>query len=613
MVSQDAKPGRHDRSHEMRARRQPPRWFWVVLLLSTLALAFALDAWADARVRVKGATRIDAHAARAAGKLVVSGTVIDDTARPVTGARVLLTFTHAASTVPLLGAAADACSEGGARPVLERADALTLPTDEAARFCVRLALPVDRYVARLEAHAPGLFDDTRLELSVDLALAPLTLRFDPEHAVLSLDDDRTQLEVIASTEDDGVTTAAVGIPLTLSNESGAPIDTATTNASGRARFSVDSARLGPPGRGELRVAFPGGADSGPSAQAAQVERRTRVDLALPEAREDRLPAGTPEEGVKLRVLATPRCAARGCTGAATGRVEARVGDAIVGAASLEGGEARVVVTFATPPGTEVPLHLRYVPDAPWFQPGAELGATLPLTPPSPWKKAPLLLAALGVIAWLVITRLPERAPVSVRPRRAPPLPEAGVELVRAAPSAHGWSGHVKDAHDGFAIGAVRVSVERPGFDGMQVLASVVTDDAGAFVLQPGDIRPGDLLIAEGALHAAVRRPMPPTGELQVALVLRRRALLDRLVAWSRRRGRPFDVRPEPTPGHVRRVAGTEVPVARWADAVEKAAYGGASVDLQAQEEIERLEPPEERPGQDGGPPKRPRGPHGPPV
>jgi hypothetical protein len=581
----------------------------------TLTLALALMpalASADNHVRVKGTTRIDAHAARSAGRLVVSGTVIDDTARPVAGARVLLTFTRAASTVPLLGASADACSEGGARPVLERADALTLPSDDAARFCVRLTLPVDRYVARLESHAPGLYDDARLELAVDLALAPLTLRFDPERAILPLDDDKTLLEVIASTEDDGVTVAAVDIPLTLSNEAGTPIGTAMTNGSGRARFSVDSARLGPPGRGELRVAFAGGADSGPSAHTLQVERRTRVDLSAPEAHEERLPPGVPEDGVKVLVLAVPRCASHGCTGQATGTIEARIGDAIVGAASLEGGETHLVATFAATAGTEVPLRLRYVPDAPWLLPGGDLGVTLPLKPPAPWKKVPLALAAFVAIAWLVLARLPQRRPAAGRPSKHPPaVPEAGVHLVRQAPVGHGWGGRLHDAHDGFPIAGGRVAVERPGFERVAVMAQALTDAAGAFVLPPVEVRPGDVLAAEGAFHAALRRPLPPAGELDVALVLRRRAVLDRLVAWARRRGRPFDARPEPTPGQVRRAGATELPIARWADAVERAAYGGAPVDARAQAEVERLEPPD-RPEPADPPGNDARGRRGPP-
>jgi hypothetical protein len=78
--------------------------------------------------------------------------------------------------------------------------------------------------------------------------------------------------------------------------------------------------------------------------------------------------------------------------------------------------------------------------------------------------------------------------------------------------------------------------------------------------------------------------------LQIALVLRKRALLEQLIGWARRRGKPFDAGPEPTPGQVRRAAGTEVAVARWAEAVERAAYGGAPIDRAAQAEVDRLAP-----------------------
>jgi hypothetical protein len=94
--------------------------------------------------------------------------------------------------------------------------------------------------------------------------------------------------------------------------------------------------------------------------------------------------------------------------------------------------------------------------------------------------------------------------------------------------------------------------------------------------------------------------LPEAGELDVALVLRKRALLDRLVAWARRRGLPFDARPEPTPGHVRRAAAGEFTVARWADAVERAAFGGQVVDAHAEKEVERLAPPAS-PKEPGGP------------
>jgi hypothetical protein len=165
--------------------------------------------------------------------------------------------------------------------------------------------------------------------------------------------------------------------------------------------------------------------------------------------------------------------------------------------------------------------------------------------------------------------------------------------VRAGPAAQGWTGRLRDAHDGYALAGARVAIERRGFERIEALAEARTDAAGAFALPlpPGVApQPGDELVSEGPLHGQLRRPLPEPGELDVALVLRKRALLDRLVAWARRRGLPYDARPEPTPGHVRRAAGGEFTVARWADAVERAAFGGQVVDARAEGEIERLAP-----------------------
>jgi hypothetical protein len=587
----------------MRVPRKTASTCALVLAVLTISGAGA----SSPHIRVKGTTRIDARAARAGGKLVLSGTVLDDAVHLLPGARVTVAIARAAAPTvngALAGAGAEPCWDGASRPVLERADLLSLPTDDAARFCVRMLLPTDRYVIHLESRGGGamgeLVDPARLDLPVDLALEPVTLRFDPERPVLSLDEEApTVLEVVASTEDDGVTTASVGIPLVLTNEAGATLGAAATNASGRARFAVDTPRLGAPGKGELRVAFAGSSDAGASSHAMQVERRTHVDLSAPDATEGRLPVGSPEDGVPVRLVATPRCVKRGCQaspGSPSGTVEARVGDesVIVAAATLERGEAHVVATFAMPAGNDVPLRLRYVPDAPWFQPGGELVAVLPVRASSPWKKALLALSALVAIAWLALARLPPRPREPSRRDKSegPHVPQAGVALVREGPAARGWTGRVHDAHDNVPVPLARLSVERRGFERIDRVAHAVADEQGTFALPPVDPHPGDELVAEGPLHAEVRRPLPPSGELDVALVLRRRALLDRLVGWARKRGKPYDARPEPTPGHVRRAAGSEFTVARWADAVERAAYGGAVVNEHAQEEVDRLAPPE---------------------
>jgi hypothetical protein len=99
------------------------------------------------------------------------------------------------------------------------------------------------------------------------------------------------------------------------------------------------------------------------------------------------------------------------------------------------------------------------------------------------------------------------------------------------------------------------------------------------------------------------QPLPPAGELSIALVLRRRELLVRLVGWARKRGRPFDVKPEPTPGHVRRAAADDFQTARWADAVERAVFGSEDVDARVEREIERMIPPDPRLAAHPGPEK----------
>lgn len=619
--------------------------------------AFAAAA-APPRIHLRGSAHIDAHWARAGGAIALSGTVVDDTAHAVGGARVGLRVTAAdGSPLGFVNAAPAACSEGAAPPAVEAADALVLPADDSGRFCVRLVLaapaapgrPPSQWVAHLESRATGSIDAARLDVPVDLALTPMTLRFDPEPRSVQLDEDdrgstNRVFEVVASTEEQGVTTGAANLEVTLSNETGARLATATTNASGRALFQLRAGLLGAPGRGELRASFAGNATTGASMHVVPIERRTHVDLAAPDAREGRLTAGVPEDGVEVRVVATLRCARVGCPGAPNGTIEVRVGDdeAVAGAGALKSGEAQVVARFSSASASAsasmadpAQLHVRYAPDAPWLQPGNELSLLQPVRPPSAWKKLPPLLAGLLAIAWLVLARLPPRKTAEARASGASPSPaaappEAGIELVRSGPAAQGWTGRLRDAHDGYAIAGARVAAERRGFpaaavavagegprddsgndDGMTVLAETVTDQAGSFALRlpPGSAaaaQPGDELTCEGPLHGELRRPLPEPGELDVALVLRRRALLDRLVAWARRRGLPFDARPEPTPGHVRRAAAGEFTVARWADAVERAAFGGQVVDARAEGEIERLVPADQR----GGPPaaKEPGGP-----
>jgi hypothetical protein len=569
-----------------------------------------------AHLTVRGIARIDAHVGRSHGKIVLRGTVTDDLGAATPGARIAVQLVGpgapTTSLVPFGSGAPEACSDPGtttAQILLEGPDRIVLPADATARFCVLLTIPPGRYVARLEARTSGFVDAARIEVPVDLSLAPVTLRFDGERSrlSLSLDDATTTLDVLASTEDDGVTAPAAGLTLHLANESGASIGEATTDPSGRARFVTPSARLGPAGNGELRVSFAGSAELGASSYVTEVERGTRVQIEAPDAVLGTLPVGSPESGITLRVIATPACRPRGCVGAPSGAVELRLGEdgapssAVVAAAPLEHGEARVHAVFLTPPGLgQVPLHVRYLSDSPWLQPLAPLSLMQPVRPPSPWSRIALATASLLVVAWLGAGRLAQVSrsgePSLLSGRRS--LVEEGaapIELMRADPSwSRKWTGHIFDAHEGKAVDAARLVVERPGFRSTVIVAETVSDASGGFVLVSGDVLPGDRLVVEGPLHARVRMPMPPCGELKVTLIARRRALLDRLVTWARSRGRPFDAKPEPTPGHVRRAArmgeGGEAGIKEWAEAVERAAYGGGAVGAEAEAEVDRLAP-----------------------
>jgi hypothetical protein len=214
-------------------------WGFVLVLLFLLLPPGGAQAQAPQPplVHVRGSPRIEARASRSQGKLALSGTVVDDAARPVAGARVSLSVTTRADpnhTLSLSLASPSPCTDaaGSPTPLLERSDTLVLPTDGGGRFCVRLALGIDRYVAHLGVPAAGHLDAAQTDLTLDLSVQPLALRFDPPPRAISLDEPPAALEAVASVEEDGTQTPAPDVALTLTNEAGAVLGTAQTNAQG---------------------------------------------------------------------------------------------------------------------------------------------------------------------------------------------------------------------------------------------------------------------------------------------------------------------------------------------------------------------------------------------
>jgi hypothetical protein len=289
-------------------------------------------------------------------------------------------------------------------------------------------------------------------------------------------------------------------------------------------------------------------------------------------------------------------------GAGASAREARSGPAnavnvsVLGAATVDAqGHARVVAVFPAAGASHAPLALRYVPAAPWYRPGPELRVDVPLAGPGIGRSLVLAVVVLAAAIWVVIGwRRAPRPPVApgIEGTRAPPSGRAGVHVLASPADLTGWRGTVADAHDGSPIAGASLSIRAPSFEGDgALLAHAVTDANGAFALE-GSYRSDARLLVESVEHSTYEQALPPPSVLGVALVTRRRALLDRLVRWARQKGAPFDGAPEPTPGHVRRVAarGSAGEVEAWATRVEQAAYGPARVDAELEREVRSAEP-----------------------
>lgn len=589
--------------------------FCLGAVVWALSFPLAVTARADGiRIRVRGSAKIVAHASRDQGELILSGSLVDDAGQPLPAEKVTIHITRESDprdpkVIEGLRAART-CDRSTDRPptaygvrVVGAPDApdVEAVTDEGGRFCVRARLVPDRHLTHLSWRGSNLVDGADADLAFDLSRQALVLRFDPTPRIVSLDTPKLTFEAAALIEDDGTTQAKPGLALVLANEKSDQLGRAVTDSSGRARFVIDAARMGPPGRGSLNVSFAGDAQTAFGVHVAEIERRVKVTLRVPAAEKGELKAQVPEDGIPLAVDVAS------ATGPiAEGGVEARIGEAVVGAAPVERGIARLTLTF-TAQGTEALVRLRYVPSAPWYEALGEPVVKVPIRGPGLLAKAPILLAGLAVLAFFLVGRVASKGN---KPEPAPAIVKADVERVGkprldvvrpAARGEVGWRGTVVDAHEGTAVCGARIWVERGTFDGRSVLASVAADAHGAFELAPIEGIVGDEQMAvEAPLHARLVQPLPSPGVLSIALLLRRRALLARLVGWARKRGRPFDVQPEPTPGHVRRAAADDFQTARWADAVERAVFGGGDVDARMEGEIERMAPGErERPGPAG--------------
>jgi hypothetical protein len=381
----------------------------------------------------------------------------------------------------------------------------------------------------------------------------------------------------------------------LRDENGHVLGKGGVDPDGLVRIDVPTERMGGPGPGELSAVVEGTNLLATSASHV-IERHAKVELALagPE------PSGVAEDGIAIAVTAR---SSRGTIDA--GSVEATVGDRTVGAAPVRAGRATILATFAAARETSASASIRFLPHAPWWEPGPALRVSIGVKTPSAWRRAPAIFLALVVGAWLLrgswLPRLsrPQRSKAPAAQKTETPA----LEVLRPRQGHEGWSGKVIDAHDGRPIEGAIVSIVVPAFPGSSAhpagAAEVITNGAGEFAIPPRSAGGAASLRVRAERHATFEQPLPPPSEISVPMVARRRRLLERLVAWASREWGPWQGGREPTPDQVavrarraRERLGPEraAEVEAWARAVEWTAFGRAEVDETAERTVASMEP-----------------------
>jgi hypothetical protein len=550
------------------------------------------------RIQVKGSAQIQGVAQTDARGFVIRGEVIDDAGSPIAGVTVTIQATPIKDGgQPITLPEAIPCDRRTRGPRVGRSstrDEYSIDTDERGGFCVRSETALGEVKIRMRVGATKLHDAAEAHVSLDTTearVARTLLRFEP--AVEMIDLDRESVPVAASLRvertDAPLEGAAKreGLTVVLEDERGTKIAEAITGGDGRARFDVKTTALDVPGHGELRLRFDGALGLAKATAVLPIVRHAEVRLALTHP----LDSADPEDGTPIDVDVT---SSRGPVSG--GVVEAQRGVESVGAGAVDGGKARVIVSFPVDRAGSIPITLRYVPAAPWWRTGADLRVDLPIAGPGVLRQVLLAIVVVIVTAWVIAPW--RRAPKPRAPKDgdavAPPSGRAGVQVVAAPAGQSGWKGTVIDAHEGTIVASARLSIVVPAFEGDGVVARGTSDERGVFTLaiEGGSAPSGARLLVESSEHSSYEQALPPPSVLAVALVTRRRALLDRLVRWARRQGAPFDGPPEPTPGHVRRVAtrASAREIEAWAQRIEHFAFGPEAVDEHKEQEVRSTEP-----------------------
>lgn len=572
------------RCFEGRVQRRPPTaHVWCAALSYLLSAA---SATADPQLRVTGSLNIEASASRRPSGSEVAARLLDDAQHAVAGAAIHIKPLNLDSV-----RGARTCESHPVALAADEAGAYTVRSNGAGALCVQFDGTPEGAEFELSFIDPdGLYGSTTRRVVADSAARNVEIAFAPAPTLLPLERETQSLLVLTRPMPGlaaGEAVERLVLSLLVKHDAGAaqPLAAQSVELGGSVEFRIPSQLLGPPGPLELSVNFAGSGSTRATQTVAHATATAMAELSLLEP----LPPSRPEAGVRLHVGASS-----GAGPVPSGSVEARVGGTSLGSARVSHGVADLYVQLEESLAKSRPIELRYVPDAPWWLPAAPLLVTIPIAPPSPWRRIFWIAAVTALGAWLLWSwqrpRRIERSLPSPHSRHAARVP---VDLVEPGDGQSGWRGEVLDAHDGNPIAGAVVCIRLPSFSESGVLQSAQTDAAGAFQLDRMQIAgPGAALEVRAPLHSPLVAPMPPAGTLVLSLTSRRRTLLERFVSWARRDG-GWERSGEATPGELARRSDRSE-VAEWASAVDEAAFGPEPLSEAKERGLLELEPPHNR-------------------
>jgi hypothetical protein len=547
----------------------------LVALTPHAGWAAAADS-APPTLKISGKASFATEARISGDGFEVRAVLSDEVGRPIAGAEVRIRAVPRSAGAPATAATLHRCGD----PRGEAGGELLITSDKSGRVCITVTGMAFGSVELGFQDARGYLERASRIVSLPESVArSFEVGFDPPLSTLSLDEPVQEVGLVARAQ--GSATPPAGAELVLSmvaDGSERELGRAALDGLGEVhRLSVVSGSFGQPGPARLvgRLRTHDGEELAQTSSA--VMRSATVALSVGSAVDSDV-----EPGASLQIHAASVLGP-----APSGVIEARSRGLGVAVARVENGVATLNLPEAPGALLGSMLTLEFVGAGPGWRSGPPID--LRIVPAAPgygryalWIVAAALAALAVVLGW----RRPPRPRPLVAP--LPPRARARVELLEKFGAGGGYQGYVRDAHDGTAISPAVVSFVDPNPNAAsgRVLLQVRTTSDGSFRVEGSTFPEGTQVEVTAPLHATLTAPLPVPGVLELSLISRRRALIERLVRWAERQGKPWlRSNGEPTPAQIAAVAANEAEpeVERWARGLERLAFGPTPPDAAAEQ------------------------------